>query len=387
MMHKILKASPLSAEDQKRLDDLYAVIEREAKVFIGYPCSTVFDYSPLYPFLGYPLNNVGDPFVPGNFHLNTHKFELEVLGIFQKLTAAPEDSIWGYITSGGTEGNLYGIFLGRELLPDGLVYYSEDTHYSVSKILRCLRVRNVMIKSDSDGRIDLEDLRETIRIHRDVPPIIFANIGTTMKGAVDDLDGIRQILDDLAIPRHYIHADAALSGMILPFVDDPPPWNFASGIDSISISGHKMIGSPIPCGVCLAKKEHVDRIARNIEYIVTLDTTILGSRNAITPLFLWYAFRTVGLDGFKRRIEHCFDTADYAVEQLNKIGCHAWRHRNSVTVVFDRPTPETVSKWQLAVQHKLAHVMVMPHVTRERIDRFIEDVAQTTPASSGVLPS
>ena len=42
--------------------------------------------------------------------------------------------------------------------------------------------------------------------------------------------------------------------MILPFVDDPPPWNFAAGIDSIAISGHKMIGSPLPCGVALARK-------------------------------------------------------------------------------------------------------------------------------------
>ena len=144
---------------------------------------------------------------------------------------------------------MYGIYLGRELFPEGLVYYSEDTHYSVNKILRCLHVRNIMIKSCPDGRIDLEDLRETIRIHRDLPPIVFANIGTTMKGAIDDLLGIRQILDDLAIHQSYIHGDAALSGMILPLVDDPQPWDFDAGLDSISISGHKMIGAPIPCGV------------------------------------------------------------------------------------------------------------------------------------------
>ena len=33
--------------------------------------------------------------------------------------------------------------------------------------------------------------------------------------------------------------------MILPFVDDPQPFGFDSGIDSIAISGHKLIGSPI----------------------------------------------------------------------------------------------------------------------------------------------
>ncbi len=375
--------SRLSAEDRQRLDDLYAMIQREATTFVGYPCTALFDYSPLYRFLSYPVNNVGDPFVPSNFHLNTHPFEREVLGIFQQLTRAPADSFWGYVTSGGTEGNMYGIFLARELYPDGLVYFSEDTHYSVSKILRCLRVRNVMIKSEPDGRIDLEDLRETIKIHRDVPPIIFANVGTTMTGAVDDLEGIHGILHDLAVPRHYIHADAALSGMILPFVDNPQPWDFRAGIDSISVSGHKMIGSPIPCGVAVADKRNVDRIARRIEYVGTLDTTIAGSRNAITPLFLWYALRTVGLDGFRQRIQQCFEVADYAIQRLRAIGRNPWRHRNSVTVVFDRPSAGLVSKWQLAVQGEVAHLISMPHVTRQLIDRVVDDITNDTPDSQG----
>lgn len=369
----------LSDEDQQRLDDLYAMVRQEATTFVGYPCSALFDYSPLYRFLGYSMNNVGDPFVQGNFHLNTHHFEREVLEIFQELTHAPADSFWGYVTNGGTEGNMYGIFLARELYPDGLVYFSEDAHYSVTKILRCLRVRNVMIKSEPDGRIDLEDLRETIKIHRDVPPIVFANVGTTMKGAVDDLEGIGQIFKDLAIPRHYVHADAALSGMILPFVDDPQPWDFRAGIDSISVSGHKMVGSPIPCGVAVAYKANVDRIARRIEYVGTLDTTLTGSRNAITPLFLWYAFRTIGLDGFRRRVQNCFEVADYAIERLNRIGRNAWRHRNSVTVVFDRPPPPFVGKWQLAVQGKMAHLITMPHVTRQLIDRLVDELAGRAP--------
>ena len=232
-----------------------------------------------------------------------------------------------------------------------------------------------MIKSLPDGRIDLEDLRETIKIHRHVPPIIFANIGTIIKGAVDDLVGIQEIIKDLAIPRHYVHADAALSGMILPFVDDPQPFSFADGIDSISVSRHKMIGSPVPCGVAVAKKSRVERIARNIEYVGTMDTTIAGSRSAIAPLFLWYAFKTVGLDGFRRRVRECIAVADYAVERLKAAGRHDWRHKSSITVSFERPPSSVVNKWQLAPYHEFAHLITNPHVTRERIDRLAEDVA------------
>jgi histidine decarboxylase len=256
------------------------------------------------------------------------------------------------------------------------VYYSEETHYSVSKILRALHVRSIMIKSRPDGRIDLEDLAATIGIHRDVPPIIVANIGTTMKGAIDDLTGIRTILRELAIPRHYIHADAALHGMILPFVNDPQPWNFDAGIDSIAISGHKFIGSPMPCGVVVARKGNVDRIARHIEYVGTLDTTLSGSRNALSPLFLWYALHAVGLDTFRLRAERCLETADYAIERLEPLGVHPWRHRNSPIVVFDRPDdPSLTSRWQLAVNGPITHLITMPHVTRERIDALAEDLA------------
>ena len=67
-------------------------------------------------------------------------------------------------------------------------------------------MRNIMIKSLDNGEIDYDDLYETIRINRDVPVIIMANIGTTMKGAVDDLPKIRDILSHLAITRSYIHS-------------------------------------------------------------------------------------------------------------------------------------------------------------------------------------
>ncbi len=286
--------SNLSSADQQRLDGLYERLRGCSARNVGYPTNQAFDYSELFRFLQFSANNVGDPFHSTNYRLNTMEFEREVLTDFARFTRAPVDEWWGYVTSGGTEGNMYGLYVARELFPDGICYFSEDTHYSVAKVLRLQHTRNIMIKSQPDGQMDYADLRETLRIHRDVPPILFANIGTTMKGAVDDLAKIRAILDDLAIGNAYIHADAALSGMILPFVDNPQPWNFADGADSISISGHKMLGSPVPCGVVIARKAHVDRIARSIEYIGALDTTIAGSRSAFSPLLLWHRLRTLG---------------------------------------------------------------------------------------------
>jgi len=367
---------PLAPADRARLDELYERCRAETARFVGYPCSAAFDYSPLFRFLALPLNNVGDPYLPSNYHVNTHDLEREVVATFAGLTRAPADSYWGYVTSGGTEGNMYGIFLARELYPEGIVYYSEDTHYSVNKILRCLHVRNIMIRSRPDGTIDLDDLNETVKIHRDVPPIVFANVGTTMKGAVDDLAGVHAIMRRHAVRDYYVHADAALDGMILPFLDDPPPWDFCAPVDSLSISGHKMIGAPFPCGVALARKPAVDRIARRVEYIGTLDTTLTGSRNALAPLFLWYAFKTVGLGGFRARARACLEVAEYARDRLAAAGRRPWRHPHSNIVVFDRPAERVVQKWQLAVKDDIAHVIAMPHVTRAHVDRLVADLGE-----------
>jgi histidine decarboxylase len=363
----------LSPGDRQRLDALYAQLETLRPRNVGYPCNQDFDFRDLFRFLEFSFNNVGDPFAGSNYRLNTMDFEREVMADFARYTQAPEGEWWGYVTAGGTEGNMYGLYVARELFPEGICYFSEDTHYSVAKVLRLQHTRSIMLKSQPDGQMDYADLRETLRIHRDVPPIIFANIGTTMKGAVDDLAKIRAILDDLAIVNAYVHADAALSGMILPFVPEPQPWNFAHGADSISISGHKMLGSPLPCGVVVARQAHVERIARSIEYVGALDTTIAGSRSAFAPLILWHRLRTLGDEGLREMVTTCLENSDYAVKTLNAAGIKAWRHANSVTVVFPRPPKGVMERWIIAPKKDIGHLLVMPHVTKATIDEFTAD--------------
>ena len=360
-------------DTKERLDSLLREIDALCRHSVGYPSNQNFDYTALLPFMRYVINNVGDPFHDSNFQSNTHPIECEVINIFADLMHISRDDVWGYVTSGGTEGNMYGLYLGRELYPDGVVYFSQDTHYSVVKIMSVLKMRNIMIRSLDNGEIDYDDLYETIRINRDMPAIMMANIGTTMKGAIDDVCKVRDILSDLAVTRSYLHADAALSGMILPFVDCPEPYGFDAGFDSVSISGHKMIGSPLPCGVALTRREYVSRIARSIEYVGVLDTTLTGSRNALSPLIMWYAFEQRGLDGFRRVVNRCLETAEYAVTRFNDGGIPAWRNRNSVTVVFPRPSADVVRKWQLAPHGDIAHLIAMPHVTCETIDAVVKD--------------
>jgi len=361
----------------KKLKAFYESLEKEEKTFVGYPVNTSFDYSELFNFLSIPLNNVGDPFCSSYYGLDSREFEREVLDWFASLHQAPKDNYWGYVTNGGTEGNLYGLYLARELYPKGVVYYSQDTHYSVSKNIRVLNMENVMIKSRRNGEMDYQDLKNMMSTWRSAPPIIFANMGTTMKEGFDNIEEIKKVLKNLAIPEYYIHVDAALGGMTLPFIDDAPQFDFTTGVQSVSISGHKFIGSPIPCGVVLALKSNVGRVSRAVEYVGSLDSTISGSRNGFTPILLWYAIKKYGYNGFKKLVRHCIRTAEYAVGKFNESGIKAWKNEHAITVVLPRPKEELVKKWKLAVQDDIAHIICMPQVTKGMVDKIIKDINET----------
>ena len=365
----------VASEMQEKLDLLLEEIRSSTGQQVGFPGSQEFDYSPLFPFLKFSLNNVGDPFHDSGYRSNTHEIEREVIARFAELTRIDPEQAWGYVTSGGTEGNMYGLYLARELFPNAMFYFSEDTHYSVLKNVRVLNARYIMIKSQENGEIDYQDLYEMIQVHRDLPAVVMANIGTTVRGAVDDLERIRGILQDLRVTNAYIHADAALSGLILPFVAEPQPFGFDAGIDSISISGHKLIGAPLPCGVVVTRRTHVERVGRAVEYVGVHDTTLSGSRNGFAPLMLWYALATLGEEGLREKVARMLDTAEYAVSRFNKSGIRAWRNRNSVTVVFPKPQPSVFTKWQIAPEGRDVRIVTMPHVTREMVDELVQDCA------------
>ena len=125
---------------ETRLAELLKTIQDSEQWQVGYPGNQSFDYSPLIPFLSHCLNNLGDPFHQTNYRANTHQFEREVILHFAQLMGLDPEDAWGYVTSGGTEGNMYGLYLARELHPEGMLYFSEEAHYSILKIARILNM-------------------------------------------------------------------------------------------------------------------------------------------------------------------------------------------------------------------------------------------------------
>lgn len=366
----------MKKEQEEQIAQLREKIAEARNTFLGYPVSKDFDYSELNDFLEFPINNLGDPFNASTYRVQTHEMEKEVVSFFAKLFRANPSDYWGYVTNGGSESNLYGLYLARELFPKGMVYYSENTHYSVRKNIHLLNIPSIVIRSQENGEIDYEDFENTVRMNRHMPVICLANFGTTMTEAKDDVSKIKTILKKLAIHDHYIHVDGALAGSFGSFIEPRIPFDFKDGADSMSISGHKFIGSPIPCGVIVSKKSNTDRISKGISYIGSLDTTITGSRNGHSPLFLWYAIQNLGLEGMRARYKHSLEVAEYCEKRILDLGIQAWRNPQAITVVFPKVSKEVKSKWQLATESEMSHVICMPNVTKAQIDEFIADLEQ-----------
>ena len=75
----------------------------------------------------------------------------------------------------------------------------------------------MQVKTLKSGEIDYEHFQEVLITNRARPAIVNVNCGTTVKGAVDDLDRVLQILRDCGYDedRFYIHIDGALFGMMV----------------------------------------------------------------------------------------------------------------------------------------------------------------------------
>jgi len=364
----------IKLEHKEQIDQLYKELTDANESCIGYPLSKDFDYSSLYRFFKYSINNIGDPFEGSNIKTQTHIIEKEVVDFFGQLLGANPNDYWGYVTHGGSESNLYSLYVARELYPNAIVYYSDATHYCVRKSIGLLNIEGIMIRTQENGEISYEDLENTLKLHRSQPAIIVSNFGTTMTEAKDDISKIKNILKSLAMQDYHIHCDAALAGAYGSFITPRLPFDLSDGADSISISGHKFIGSPMPSGILITKRSLRDRIAKKIPVIDSIDTTIAGSRNGHSSLFLWYAIKNMGIEGLKNRYLHSLEVAEYCLEQLLAIGIDAWKLEGAITVVFPKISDRLKSKWQLATVENLTHIICMPNVTKEQIDSFINDV-------------
>jgi histidine decarboxylase len=72
------------------------------------------------------------------------------------------------------------------------------------------------------------------------------------------------------------------------------------------------------------------------------------------------------------------ETAKYLRDTLSKVGLYCRLNELSSTVVLERPVDDRfIKRWQLACEEDIAHVVVMPNVTKHKIDVFVQELTHS----------
>ncbi len=354
----------------------------------GYPLNMV-EYSHMIQYLRrlesktFVMNNCGDPYQGGNSRMDSKKIERMILAQVAANYGLKDGEYWGYMTSGGTEGNFWAIREGFSRFAahgkKARLYFSEDTHYSVVKFV-AYGGKNTydyeIVKSNPDGTIDTDALKKSME--RDLCSgydgvILLLNWGTTCKGAIDDVHGIVSYLNEKGI-TYYCHVDAALYGGIAnnqenaPAIRDIKSW----GIDSVSVSLYKYIGAARINGVVLSLTHRLNRSV--IEYIGQEDSTFLGSRDCLP----FSTYQRV-----KDMLERCESTSyddnvEYFKDLLEKNSIPYDKYPNGNIFVIDCPSSRLCKKYQLATffSDTKAHVIIFPFHKKEIMDEMVKDIAE-----------
>jgi histidine decarboxylase len=278
----------------------------------------------------------------------------------------------------GTEGNLWAIYLGREALRGAVLVHSDEAHYSIPKSGRILDMVTRPVRCSADGTMLLSDLADVLRDLGGQRVVLALTCGTTFKGAHDDIAGAIALMDSIGYgrDRRFIHVDGALNAMVIPFAEDASDSirpSFRIPIDSISTSGHKMVGTAMPCGILVASSAHVERVASAVSYLRSNDTTLMGSRNGHAVLAIWNRVMRHGVAGFTADVAACMTRTERLAEELRGMMVPVQRNPHSLTVVFPAPSESMVCRYQLACHKGSAHAIVMPNVGDPLIDRFLDD--------------
>ena len=342
------------------------------------------------------LNNAGDP----NDYSSNHgalDVENEVIRFFAPFYGFDPDEVWGLVSASGTDGNDHGIYFGRNYLQsetgeEPILYVSTESHYSNMRLAELQQIETKLIPTDDMGRMIPEEFRKALDPKR--PALIVFSMGTTFKGGIDDQKAINEIVDEMNPPAVYRHVDAALFGGYLPHTEYAALVDRREcGFDSIAISGHKFFGIDEPCGLFFTTK---DVLAKqnpyNISYLNESMPMINCSRSALNPLKFYWIIKTTGEEGFKTQAGEMLENTAYLKQRLDEIGWPAWVScEQSNTVFFARPGDSIMEKYYLAPDHDdrfggdLAHVVVMQTVTKDLIDRLIEDMSEEANSAAGEL--
>ncbi|CAJ0542369.1 Ff.00g000430.m01.CDS01 [Fusarium sp. VM40] len=248
----------------------------------------------------------------------------------------------GICVSGGSMANLMGVVIARDrFVPRGetnaaIAYLTDQTHYSVAKALRMLGFHKGQIRwlpTDECFRLDPVVLSQAIQTDRKaglVPFLVVGTCGTTNTGAIDPLEKIAEICKREQI---WLHVDGAYGASATLSATRHETVDGLKYADSMSWDAHKWLFQTYSCGLLLVKDKAnlVRSFANEGDYLrdgVAIEDEDIPNfwnysmeltRPASRAMKLWFTLRVIGVERIGKMIDHGFDLAERAEEELRKL--------------------------------------------------------------------
>ncbi|MBO8243762.1 aspartate aminotransferase family protein [Prochlorococcus marinus XMU1411] len=244
------------------------------------------------------------------------------------------DSSGGIAASGGTLSNLSALIAARNTAglgsnPNSVLLVSEDAHSSFIKCVRIMGLDSknlVKIKTDNQGRMDINNLRKTLTkctIENKKIFAIVATLGTTVRGAIDPIKEISEICKEKNI---WLHIDGSIGGVFAVSSIPIEGLNNINEANSITINPQKIIGITKTSSLLLVSNMNtlVNTFSTGLPYISSKkniinrgEIGIQGSRPA-EVIKLWLGLRFLGLNGIEDILKSSIQRKDYFIKNISK---------------------------------------------------------------------
>jgi aromatic-L-amino-acid decarboxylase len=249
-----------------------------------------------------------------------------------------DDAAVGALAAGGTISNLTALTAAREWALPGVrhegtagrrmaLYCSREAHYSVRRAAEVLGIGSRYVRAialDDQRRMDPaacataidEDRRAGI-----VPVAVVATAGTTLTGAVDDLEALADVCEQRQV---WLHVDGAYG---LPAAATSTTGHLFRGLaraQSATVDAHKWLYVPKACSVLLMHDlaalerafSHEESYMPHAGEHLSVDRTLEYSR-PLRALKLWLAFTVHGADAIRGAIERNLEEAQLLAALLD----------------------------------------------------------------------
>ncbi|MET1124026.1 MAG: tyrosine decarboxylase MfnA [Archaeoglobaceae archaeon] len=317
--------------------------------------------------------NLGDP----GIFVGTLELERKLISMLGELLHNRKAA--GYICSGGTEANIQAIRAARNIakVENPNVVVPKTAHFSFDKIGDLLRVEVRRAGVDEEYRVDVGEVEKLI----DENTVAIVGIaGTTELGQIDPIVELSKLASERGLE---MHVDAAFGGLVIPFMDDPYPFDFVNdGVSSITIDPHKMGMATIPAGGILFRDESYLRSLEVETPYLTSRTqyTLTGTRPGTGVASAYAVLKGLGFDGMRRIVKECMKNTHAIVEEMRSLDFEPVIEPVMNVVAFATEKAERIKEelykrgWVISTirEPKAIRFVVMPHVSDEVIKNFFE---------------